>query len=136
MSVIAIGTDIVDIARIRALLKTFPQRFTNKCFTLAEREIAATRADPAPFYAARYAAKEAMVKCLGLGVRAGISWQDISITHAAHGKPTVSTSGAFAQHTVKIIPAEQNPVWHLSLSHEKDMALAFVILTSRSDSGM
>jgi len=117
-----IGTDIVEIARIEKLLQQFPDKFTSRVFTKYEQEKAKGKTDKAAYYAKRFAAKEAILKATGLGFADGISWQDMEISNDDKGKPLVNISGKLA----KII--SDNHSVNLSLSDEKDYALAFVVI--------
>jgi holo-[acyl-carrier protein] synthase len=83
--------------------------------------------DPAPHLAARYAAKEAFVKALGLGMRAGMSWQEIEVVRNELGAPSLRLFGQ----AEKIAVERQVTAIHLSYSHEGDYALATVILERR-----
>ena len=88
--IIGMGTDIVQISRIAALLEKFETRFVETCFTPTERERASAKPAPAKAYARLYAAKEATLKALGTGMREGLSWQDLEIGHDALGKPIIT----------------------------------------------
>lgn len=121
--IVGIGTDIVLVSRIRRSLDRFGDRFALKI--LAQQEMAdfATARAPEYFLAKRFAAKEAVSKALGTGMRQGVTFRSIQIVHDAAGKPLVNLVGDAAA------LAERNGVAHLhiSLSDEKDQALAFVV---------
>lgn len=119
MSVIGIGTDIVEVARVEKLMADNAQRFLQKIFTPNEIKTDAN----ANYYAKRFAAKEACLKALGTGMREGLRWHDMEITNDTLGKPILTLSGAALAATG--IP---NPSIHLSLSDEREYALAFVII--------
>lgn len=116
----SIGSDLVEIQRIRGVLSRHPQRFMHKIFTHVERSYCLKRKDPAAHFAARFAAKEAIVKAMGSGFRAGIDWLDIEISNDAHGKPTVTFSPALQQ---KISAQE----FEISITHSKEYAMAVAI---------
>lgn len=119
-----IGTDLVKIARLEKIWVRNGQAFANKILTAKELEQLAATHYPARFLAKRFAAKEAALKALGTGLAAGISWQHLEITNDDLGKPLLSlTKAALARAT-----ALGATSWHLSLSDEEDLALAFVVL--------
>lgn len=111
-----LGIDIVRVARIRAALERFGVRFERRVLTEAERRYVRMR--PATF-AGRWAAKEAVSKVLGLGVR-GIGWQEIEVERLPTGQPAVRLHGRAAAR------AEQLGMGRvaLSITHEDDYALA------------
>ncbi len=120
-----IGTDIVDIRRIKKLLQRFPVRFTQKVFTLSEQDYCNSRKDPATAYAKRFAAKEAFLKALGTGMRQGISWQNICVTHTSLGQPKIEAP--------KLLKNTQQ--CHLSLSDEYPYAIGYVVIAQSQNTG-
>ncbi len=127
--IIGIGTDIVRIERIRAIFEKYDQRFVDKYFTDAEKEQALKRHDCVRYYAKRFAAKEALLKAMGTGMRDNLSWKDMSITNDPLGAPVVTVSGAIEKALKeKQGINDQNPVISISLSDEDAYALAFVIV--------
>ncbi len=88
-----IGTDIIEIDRIRQAIDRLGQNFVDRLFTKGEQEYCRKYQDPAPHYAARFAAKEAIVKALGTGLRGGLSWTDIEIIRDESGRPTGRVNG-------------------------------------------
>lgn len=111
-----LGIDIVNVARIRGALARFGPRFSRRVLTPAEA--AYVRDRPATF-AGRWAAKEAVSKVLGLGVR-GVGWTEIEIVRLPTGQPTVRLAGRALRR------AEQLGMGRiaLSISHERDTAVA------------
>src|SRR4030088_1553892 len=106
--IVAIGVDIIEVARIREVLQRTP-RFRERVFTSAERSYCDGRgAVAAQHYAARFAAKEAMLKALQTGWRGGIGWQDVEVASRDSGAPHLilhglvlelfNSSGATAAH--------------------------------------
>lgn len=122
--IFGIGTDIVKISRIAEGLERHGERFAEKILT--DREMAEFRrcSGSAAFLAKRFAAKEAAVKAMGLGFRDGVSMRHISVDHDAFGKPMLSFSGRAREF------CDQRGVGEafVSLSDEKEMAVAFVTL--------
>ena len=124
MNIIAHGVDLVEIRRISEMLLTHGDRFPRRCFTPGERAYAdSTARRRAERYAARFAAKEAVLKTLGTGWREGITWCDVEVMRAASGQPSVRLTGRCAD-----LAAEMGARrWYLSLSHSDSHALASVI---------
>jgi holo-[acyl-carrier protein] synthase len=128
MRIVGIGLDLVKIERIRALADRWQERFLERLYTEAERRYCFDRASPYASLAGRFAAKEAVLKAIGTGWSAGISWQDIQVLNDGSGKPVAHVqgrAGALLQETgVTDI--------HISLSHDADYAIAQVVLTKES----
>jgi holo-[acyl-carrier protein] synthase len=96
----------------------------DRLFTAGEKAYALAKKDPAPHLAARFAAKEAFLKALGLGLRQGISWQQMEVTRDELGKPSLQLSGRAAE----IYQERGLCRLLLSYSHDGDYAFATVIL--------
>ena len=111
-----LGIDIVRVERIRAALERFGDRFSNRVLTPDERRYVRGRAET---FAGRWAAKEAVSKVLGLGVR-GIGWKDIEVERMPTGQPAIRLHGRAAQR------ADQLGMGRIALSitHESDYAVA------------
>ncbi|MGC9362838.1 MAG: holo-ACP synthase [Candidatus Syntrophosphaera sp.] len=123
MTIAGIGSDIVRVERIRRLLEKYPS-FTQRVFTPGEIAYCAGKADAAQSYAARFAAKEAMMKALGTGWDRGVNFRDIEVAKGATGRPGIRLHGRAGEIRQELgIGAI-----HLSLSHEREYALAFVVL--------
>ncbi|MBE6367345.1 MAG: holo-[acyl-carrier-protein] synthase [Lentisphaerae bacterium] len=118
--IIGIGTDIVQTARLHSSL----EKVRNRCFTAAEIAYAEAFKDSIGHYAGRWAAKEALAKALGCGFGQSCEWQDIEILNNDNGKPEMRLSGKAAD----TFNSLHGKTIHLSISHEKDYATAFVIL--------
>lgn len=121
-----IGTDIVAIARIEEGLQRHGDRFAERI--LADSEIEGFRAAvrPASYLAKRFAAKEAMAKAMGTGFRDGLSLRHIAVGHDAKGRPLIELNGR-AEELCRELGIG---ACHLSLSDERDYAVAFVTLLS------
>lgn len=117
------GVDLIEIARIERILARYGDRFLERTFTPAE--IAYCRARPAEL-AARFAAKEAVSKALGVGVRMmsrdGIGWREAEIVGDRRGKPLIRLHGRAAERAAELGLSE----WAVSLSHTRKHAIAFV----------
>jgi holo-[acyl-carrier protein] synthase len=122
--IVSIGIDIIEVARIREVLLRTP-RFRERVFTAAERSYCDSRgAVAAQHYAARFAAKEAMLKALQTGWRGGISWQDVEIGSRESGAPYLILHGPVKD----LFSSSLATVAHLSLSHTSEHAIAEVVL--------
>ena len=112
-----VGTDLIEIARIRRSLERYPS-FRERCFTDAERAYCDGRANPAESYAGRFAGKEAVGKALGFGVARAFAWREIEIV--GRPKPGVRLSGRLAQ----VAEATGVTSIDLSMTHSRDLAQA------------
>jgi holo-[acyl-carrier protein] synthase len=122
--IIGIGTDIVDVARIAAKLGK-GEGFRNLVFTPFEITCCEQQAAPAASYAARFAAKEALLKAFGTGWgNGGVNFNEIEIRNDAAGKPELFLVGNGAD---KYESLGIKKIW-VSLSHEKSAAIAMVII--------
>lgn len=117
-----IGSDVVEIDRVRKLYDRFGENFLHRILTDEERAYCKKHADPVPRIAGRFAAKEAVVKALGQGFGEKISWQDIAILPSKNGKPEVALSP-------RLQKTFGNPHILLTLSHSKTIAMAWCLWT-------
>jgi holo-[acyl-carrier protein] synthase len=118
------GVDVVTISRIQRAVESHGTRFLARVYTPAEVTLCRGRM---PELAVRFAAKEAVSKALGVGMRLlhrdGIGFQDVEVVPDMRGKPHVRLSGRAAERAVELNLTE----WAISLSHERDTAVAFVV---------
>ncbi len=118
------GIDIVEVPRIASMLDSHGQRFLDRCFTEEEQKVVDNQSVDkcAERLAARYAAKEAVLKALGTGLAGGIEWVEIGVVRE-DGSPFIELTGRAAE-----VAASQGITdWRLSLSHTNGMAIASVI---------
>jgi len=122
--IFGVGTDIVEVARIRRIVDRFGERFASRI--LSPGEIAAYRVcrRPVPFLAKHFAAKEAMVKALGTGFGNGVRAREIAVVHASSGQPLIDCCGR----TRMIIKEMGVGQAFLSIADEDAYAIAFVTL--------
>jgi holo-[acyl-carrier protein] synthase len=121
--ILGLGLDLVDIARMARILDGPParaERFVARLFTPAERAYCDARVDRASRYAARFAAKEAALKALG--VPAGLRFHELEVTRA-EGAPSLSLSGAAAAAASRLGVTRL----HLTITHDGGVAAAAVI---------
>lgn len=117
------GIDLIEVARIRSMMRTHPRRFLERVFTAGERDYCTRFRNAAERFAARFAAKEAVMKALGTGLSSGIAWTDIEVAHDDDGRPVIRLEGEAARVAARLHIRRL----HLSLSHVKEMAVASVI---------
>ncbi|HAD58591.1 MAG TPA: holo-[acyl-carrier-protein] synthase [Planctomycetaceae bacterium] len=91
--ILGLGTDIVEISRVRSMIERHGNAFLERCFTDAERAYADKHRDGTTRYAGRWAAKEAVVKVLGTGFVKGITFHDVEVLPEPSGRPVVTLSG-------------------------------------------
>jgi holo-[acyl-carrier protein] synthase len=118
--VIRVGTDLIEIARIRRSLERYGS-FRERCFTAAEQAYCDARPNPAESYAGRFAGKEAVGKALGFGVARAFAWKEIEIV--GRPNPSVRLSGRVAA------VAERTGVRaiDLSMTHSRELAQAVAV---------
>ena len=119
---IRVGTDLIEIARIRRSLDRYAG-FRERCFTPAEQAYCESRPNPAESYAGRFAGKEAVGKALGFGVARAFAWKEVEIV--GRPKPSVKLSGRMAA------VAERAGVSgiDLSMTHSRELAQAVAVAT-------
>jgi len=119
-----IGTDLVEPSRIAQLLEKYGERLAKRLLTAEEWPEYISNGQPAMFLAKRFAAKEALSKAIGTGMRYPVSLSQIWITHDHLGKPYFAFHSALSA----LIQNEGIIGHHLSISDELNLACAFVIL--------
>ncbi len=124
--IIAVGTDIVEIARIEKALQHHGRKFAERILCPGELARFDESAHPPAYLAKRFAAKEALSKALGTGIGA-VSWQDMETVNSVKGRPEFNLSTT-AQQVMSDLGADEVL---LSLSDEKHYAVAFVVLSKR-----
>ena len=127
--IINIGTDIIDIRRIKKTINKYGDKFKNRCFHKSEILKSENRLKTAESYSKRYAAKEACAKALGTGLARGVFWKDIEVINNKFGKPIILLHNK-ALNFFNKIDKNSNLNIELSLSDEKNYAIANVIIYS------
>jgi holo-[acyl-carrier protein] synthase len=119
---IGIGTDIVEIERIKNAVEKYGERFVNRIFTESEQEYCDMfKGTSYLHYAARFAAKESFSKAIGTGITNGFKFSEITIRNEESGKPVVELSGGMKEKYGHL-------TIHISLSHTESDAVAFIVL--------
>lgn len=121
--IFGIGTDIVQIARIESGLQRFGDNLAKRVLSASELNEFQQAAKPAHYLAKRFAAKEAIAKAMGIGFQDGLQFKQITVSNDEMGKPSFQLSG-YAQ---DFINKNKITSSHLSLSDERDNAIAFVV---------
>lgn len=118
MAILGVGIDLIEIDRIEAALRRRP-RFAERCFTEREAAYCASRAFPPQHFAARFAAKEAVGKALGLGMT---RWREVEVVRTG-GPPRIALTGRYARR------ADELGVTGItvSLTHSRGMAAAVAV---------
>ena len=122
--ILGTGIDIIEGERIRASYEKFGERFTLRILLPAEIEYCLRHKNPAPFLAARFAAKEAITKAFGTGITAELGWHDMEIARRETGAPYVILHGKGKE----LLKARGGSNIHISLSHTAHQATAIAIL--------
>ena len=122
--ILGTGIDIIEVERIRASFEKFGDRFVNRILHPAEIAYCLSHKNPAPFIAARFAAKEAISKAFGTGIGAQLGWQDMEVGRHPSGEPFVILHDG----GVKLFAERQGRKVHLTLSHTQIYASAMAIL--------
>lgn len=118
---VRVGSDIIEIQRIRETVRRRPG-FWDRVLTPWEKAYCFGKKDPVPSLAGRFAAKEAILKCIGIGLR-GISWHDLEIKSGDQGAPRV----CFSPRAKSILASQGLERIEISISHSRDYALAVAV---------
>ena len=121
---ISVGTDILQIERIEAVVERQGEKFVQRILTEAERLEYNASSRPTRLLAKRFALKEAVAKALGTGIGRGVSWQDIQLQHNADGAPLVQLSGG----ALRVMGERGGLRVEVSLADEVDYVVAFAVL--------
>jgi holo-[acyl-carrier protein] synthase len=122
--VLGVGTDIVEVARIRGALERHGEKFLHRLYTDEEIAYCRKHRDPHPFLAARFAAKEAASKAFGTGIARGFGWKTFSVAHNEHGAPLAILDDAGRE----MLAARGAGGLLVSLSHTATLGHAVVLL--------
>ena len=128
MKIFGIGTDIVNIKRMEKSLKRYGSKFKNRIFSKNEISYCEKKNNPTAFYAKRFAAKEALSKALGVGIRKGLNLKNIEISNDIYGKPSIQLKSTVDSYLKKKIKSRKYDIY-LSLSDDTPWAQATVIIT-------
>ena len=124
--IVGIGTDLVEYARVQSIWQRHGERFAQRLLSSRELPELALHSDPARLLAKRFAAKEAFSKALGSGMRYPVTMCRISVTHDGLGKPVLVFDATLRAYLAQLGINGH----HLSISDERNMIVAFVVLES------
>ena len=124
--ILGTGIDIIEVERIRNSHERFGERFLKRILRPGEIEYCLSHKRPAPFLAARFAAKEAVSKAFGTGIGGQVGWQDIEVGRKPSGEPFVILHDG----GLRLLEQKAGRIIHLSLSHTDTYAAAMAILES------
>src|SRR5947207_9998217 len=122
--ILGVGIDIIEVARIHASYERFGERFLKRILHPNEISYCLSHKAPAPFLAARFAAKEAISKAFGTGIGAELGWQDMEVGRKESGEPFV----ILHDKGLTFVQKRGGRIVHLSLSHTEQYAAAVAIL--------
>jgi holo-[acyl-carrier protein] synthase len=122
--ILGTGIDIIEVARIKASRERFGERFLKRILRPDEIAYCLSFRNPAPFLAARFAAKEAISKAFGTGIGKHLGWQDLEVGRKESGEPFVILHAGGAT----LLEQRGGRIVHLSLSHTETYAAAVAIL--------
>ncbi len=123
--VVGVGTDIVSVERMAALMERHGEKGLLRLFTPAEVELCSAGPRPAERFAARFAAKEAVSKAIGTGMGGGVSFLGVEVLADESGRPVVRLRGR----TAEAAEARGITEIHVSISHDGGYAVAFAVAT-------
>jgi holo-[acyl-carrier protein] synthase len=132
--ILGIGSDLIDITRIEAVMARHGERFLDRIFTPTERAKAERRAKNARMvsatYAKRFAAKEACSKALGTGIRQGVWWRDMGVVNLPGGRPSMRLTGGALDRLNAMTPPGYTARIDLSITDDWPLAQAFVVISA------
>ena len=121
---VEVGMDLIEIERIEDAMKRHPDGFSKRVFTPVENAYCGKKKNASLHYAGRFAAKEAVLKALGTGLRGGIHWTDVEVTNDMLGKPAATLTGKALE-----IALQKNMMQlEISITHCKGFASAVAVL--------
>jgi len=129
MSVVGIGTDIVECLRIAQMIERHGELFLTRVYTSREIEYCSSRKSATQHYAGRWAAKEAVLKAMGTGWARGITWRDIEVRNNEGGRPSIALGGA-AREVCERLGVNQMLI---SISHCRSHATAYALALTDPD---
>lgn len=121
--VAGVGIDIIEVARIATAIERFGDRFLRRILRPAEIDYCRSFSRPAPHFAARFAAKEAISKTFGTGIGAALGWQDMEVARYESGQPYLILHDG----GLRLLAERGGGEIHLSLSHTENYATAVAV---------
>ncbi|HKO88667.1 MAG TPA: holo-ACP synthase [Burkholderiales bacterium] len=127
--ILGIGIDLIEIPRIEQALARHGERFAQRILSRSEYARFQTHAKPAAYLAKRFAAKEAFSKALGTGIRTPVTWRNIGVMNHSSGRPHFEFEPALKT----MLESRGVLRAHVSLTDEREMAAAYVVLEGEND---
>jgi holo-[acyl-carrier protein] synthase len=131
MEIIGIGTDIVECLRIARMIERYGELFLNRVYTEREIRYCQARKHATQHFAGRWAAKEAILKCLGTGWRRGLCWTDLEIRNDLDGRPQVRVCGSAKEQAQKLRISDLL----ITISHCRAYATAYALAVRGTPAG-
>ena len=128
MKILGIGVDIIQNSRIKKAIKN--KSFVNRIFSKSEITNSKKKNNKTNYFAKRFAAKEAFIKSIGIGIRKGINFKDIYVINDKSGKPNIKFSNKVNNLIIKKFKTRNFDIF-LSLSDEKNYSIAFVVIQKK-----
>lgn len=122
--ILGIGTDIIEVKRVREIIERHGDRFIHRIFTQLEIEYCSARKNAALHYAGRFASKEAAFKAMGRGWGGDISWKEIEVWNEPSGAPHLNFYGK----ALDLVVEKKMTHAYVSISHIEEFATAVVVL--------
>ncbi len=129
MQILGVGTDIIECIRIGRLIDRHGEAFLTRVFTEREISYCQSRKNATEHFAGRFAAKEAVLKCLGTGMIKGLCWTEIEVRNEQSGKPKIVIQGAAREFARRLKISD----FLISISHCRSYATAFVTAIGLDD---
>ncbi len=127
--ILGIGADITECLRIARMIERHGELFINRAYTADEVRYCQSRRQSTQHFAARWAAKQAVLKALGIGTLRGVAWTDIEIRKAPSGQPVVAVQGAIKDIVERLGVAEVL----VSIAHCRTHATAYAMALAREE---
>ncbi len=122
--ILGIGTDVIEVRRIKEAIERHGDRIVKRLFTPLEIEYCSSRKNPAMHYAGRFAAKESAFKAMGRGWGGEISWKDVETYNEPSGAPHLNFYGK----ALEVVTEKKMTASYISISHVEEIATAIVVL--------
>ena len=134
--IVGVGIDLCDISRIQNTLLKYGNRFKKRCFTSKEIDKCDKVKNSAACFAKRFATKEAVSKALGTGIRQGVFWKHIEVINKKSGKPDVILKATALDVLNKLIKSNYTAKISVTITDEKGIAQAMVIIESIKENSL
>ena len=140
--IIGLGVDIIEVERVRAIFERYGLKFVKKILGRQENKYFSemynnhspqSRELLIAFLAKRFAAKEAVSKALGTGIKNGVNWKNIEIVNRQSGKPIIYLYGKAQDKLLELTPKNMLSEIHISITDEKELAQALAVIDAEKE---